>query len=57
MKLTDFTLNYELYLNEIAMVIKPELLPIIDHLRTLDPQVLVSPETTFNSENQARGFV
>ena len=52
-----FVKNYMDYLDEISSVIKPELLPIIDELRQIDPHDLVQPETYFINENQARGFV
>ena len=52
-----FINRYELYLDEISEVIKPELLPIIDELRKIDPHDLVRPDTFFESENSARGYI
>lgn len=52
-----FVKNYMDYLEEISSVIKPELLPIIDELKEIDPHDLVRPDTFFDSENSARGFV
>lgn len=52
-----FVKNYLNYLDEICQVIKPELLPILDELRELDPHDLVRPDSYFDSENSARGFV
>lgn len=37
--------RYESNLDEISEVIKPELLPIIDELRQIDPHDLVRPDT------------
>ena len=52
-----FVRNYVSYLDEIGEVIKPELIPILAELRELDPHDLVRPDTYFDSENSARGFV
>jgi hypothetical protein len=52
-----FVKNYLNYLDEISEVIKPELLPILDDLRQIDPHDLVRPDTYFDSENSARGYV
>lgn len=52
-----FVRNYVSYIEEISQVIKPELLPIMDELRELDPHDLVRPDTYFDSENSARGYV
>jgi len=57
MEAIRFTQKYELYLDEISSVIKPEFLPIIDELRDIDPHDLVSPESWFQDEANARGFV
>jgi hypothetical protein len=57
MESIEFINRYESYLDEINVVVKPELHPIIDELRRLDPHDLVKPETYFDSENSARGFV
>lgn len=52
-----FVKNYMDYLDEISSVIRPELLPIIDELKEIDPHDLVQPETWFHSESEAMGFV
>ena len=52
-----FVKNYVDYLDEISQVIKPELIPIIDELRLIDPHDLVQPETWFHTESEAKGFV
>ena len=52
-----FVKNYLIYIDEIGEVIKPELLPILDELRKINPHDLVRPDTYFDSENSARGFV
>lgn len=52
-----FVKNYMDYLDEISQVIKPELQPIIDELKEIDPHDLVRPDTFFDSENSARGYV
>jgi hypothetical protein len=45
------------YHEEISQVIKPELLPILDELSEFDPHDLIRPDSFFDSENAARGFV
>ena len=52
-----FVANYENFLDEIKSVIKPELLQIIDELKSIDPHDLVTPDSWFQNENDARGFV
>jgi hypothetical protein len=52
-----FVRNYMDYLEEISSVIKPELLPILDELRQIDPHDLVQPEAWFHTESEAMGFV
>lgn len=53
----EFVRNYEKYLGEIDQVVKPEYLPAIERLRANDPHDLVSPESWFHTETDARGFV
>lgn len=53
----SFVKNYLNYLDEIGNVVKPELKPILDELRELDPHDLIRPDTFFTGENQAKGFV
>ena len=57
MEAIRFTQKYAQYLNEISSVIKPELLPIIDKIKEIDPHDLVRPDSWFQDENHARGFV
>ena len=45
------------YLDEISQVIKPELQPILDELKEIDPHDLVRPDSWFQSESEARGYV
>ena len=52
-----FINRYHLFLNEIEAVVKPELLPILEELKEVDPHDLIRPEGYFESENHARGFV
>ena len=52
-----FVNKYHIYLEEIKSVIKPELHVIIDEMDSVDPHDLISPESYFMNENQARGFV
>ena len=53
----EFVNNYTSYIEEISQVIRPELQPVLDELKEIDPHDLVSPETYFNTENSARGYV
>lgn len=53
----EFTVRYELYLEEISSMVRPELLPVIEQLREIDVHDLVTPESWFPTENDARGFV
>ena len=57
MEAIRFINNYELYIDEIRSVVKSELFPIIEELRGIDPHDLVSPESWFQDEANARGFV
>jgi len=57
MEAIEFVSNYESYLEEIRKVIKPELLPIIDELKEIDPHDMVKPETYFIDETHIRGYV
>jgi hypothetical protein len=53
----EFVSNYDKYLEEIRSVICPELFPQLDELAQIDPHDLVTPETWFQNENDARGLV
>jgi hypothetical protein len=52
-----FVQDYQFYLDEIKSVIRPELLPIIEELKSIDPHDLISPEAWFPDENYAKGYV
>jgi hypothetical protein len=52
-----FVRIYLSYLDEIGQVIKPELQPILNELRELDPHDLVRSDSWFQSESEAKGFV
>jgi len=53
----EFITKYESYLNEIRAVIKPELLPVIDQLKSIDPHDLITPGTFLIDGSHARGYV
>lgn len=57
MEAFEFISKYDSYLDEIKAVIKPELLPIIDQLKNMDPHDLVTPETYLIDGSHARGYV
>ena len=53
----DFVMNYEKFLKEIETSIKPELLPVFEKLKLVDPTDLIGPDNFFVSSSHARGFV
>jgi hypothetical protein len=57
MEAIAFVKNYMDYLDEISQVIKPELQPVLDELRQIDPHDLVQPDSWFHTESEAKGFV
>ena len=57
MEAIEFINKYESYLEEISNVVKPELLPIIDQLKNIDPHDLITPETYLIDGSHARGYV
>lgn len=57
MEAFEFVHNYHQYLEEIGQVIRPELQPVLEQLKEIDPHDLVQPETWFHSESEAKGFV
>ena len=57
MEAIEFINKYDIFLDEIRSVVKPELLPIIDELKEIDPHDLVRPDSWFQSEIDARGYV
>jgi len=57
MEAIEFIIKYPKYLEEIDLVIKPELLPVLQELKDTDPHDLITPDIWFVSETQARGYV
>lgn len=53
----EFIVKYPTYIEEVKNVIRPELEQIRQELSETDPHDLISPETYFMNENQARGFI
>ena len=53
----EFIQNYPDYLDEMRVVVKPELVPIIDKLSAIDPHDFVGPDTWFPSESAAKGYL
>ena len=53
----EFVNKYKSYMDEISMVIKPELEPILNELREIDPHDLIQPDSWFLNEIEAKGFV
>lgn len=49
--------RYQQFVNEIELIVKSELLPILEDMKKIDPDDLVRPEGYFESEIQMRGFV
>ena len=52
-----FISNYQLFIDEIREVIKPDLLPTLREIELTDPHDLIRPDTWFQGEGDARGFV
>jgi hypothetical protein len=57
MEAIQFVSNFDLFIDEILSVIKPELYPIVKGLRDIDPHDLIRPDAYLNSESHARGIV
>ena len=53
----EFISQYNNYLQEIEMVIKPELLSVVQEMKDIDPHDIILPDAWFVSNNQARGYV
>lgn len=53
----EFINNYELFLDEISKVVKPEFQHIVKELKEKDPHDLITPDTYLSSVNEARGYV
>ena len=56
-KAIEFVMNYESYVKEIEAVVRPEFKPIIQKMLEIDPHDLITPESYFEHENHAEGFV
>ena len=57
MEAIEFINKYDIFLDEIRSVVKSELTPILDELQQINPHDLVRPNSWFQSEMDARGFV
>jgi len=57
MNSSEFTVNYQTYLDELSFMIRPELQYVIAQLRYKNPLDLVNTETQFLTEEHAKGFV
>jgi len=57
MEAIRFVNNYEYFLDEMREVVRPELLPIIEELKDIDPHDLIRHDSWFQSEGEARGLV
>jgi hypothetical protein len=53
----EFVMNYESYVKEIEAVVRLEFKPIIQKMLEIDPHDLITPESYFEHENHAEGFV
>ncbi len=53
----EFVSNYGTYVREIEAVVRPGFKPIIQKMLEIDPHDLITPESYFQHENHARGFV
>ena len=53
----EFVMNYERYVKEIEAVVRPEFKPIIQKMLEIDPHDLITPESYFDHESHAEGFV
>jgi hypothetical protein len=57
MKTIEFVTNYESYVKEIEAVVRPEFKPIIQKILEIDPHDLITPDSYFEGENDAKGLV
>lgn len=57
MKAIEFVTNYETYVKEIESVVRSEFKPIIQKMLEIDPHDLITPESYFEHESDAEGFV
>jgi hypothetical protein len=52
-----FVQRYQDFVSELEQVVKKEFYPIIRKMQTIDVHDLVTPDTYFSSEWDARGYV
>ena len=57
MEAIEFVINYPSYIETIKMVTKDEYLPILVEMSGWEPHDLVKPDSWFQSENEAIGYV
>ena len=53
----EFLSKFDSCLEEISMVIKPELNSLLIELKEIDPHDLIHPDNWFLSDHEVRGFV
>lgn len=53
----EFIEAYPSFIKEIEAIIKPELKPILDEMKEIDPHDLIRPEAYFDSKSHAFGLV
>jgi len=53
----EFVMKYETYVEEIEAVVRPEFKPVIQKMLEIDPHDLIRPESYFEHESHAEGFV
>lgn len=53
----EFAANYGKYIREIEAIIRLELFPVLNELKSKQPDDLIPSDRWFTSENEARGFV
>ncbi len=56
-KAIEFVMNYEGYVKEIEAVVRTEFKLIIQKMLEIDPHDLITPDSYFEGENDAEGFV
>ena len=57
MESNKFINNYDYFLNEISLVVKPELLPILDEIKELNTNDLIHTDSMIQNESDSRVFV
>ena len=53
----EFVMKYETYVEEIEAVVRPEFKPVIQKMLEIDPHDFIRPESYFEHESHAEGFV